>query len=464
MQDLSTQAASNSPSGSDPIGNSLDDYLRGIQAIVRQTNALSSATIPSASTTDIGAGDAQSVYITGTANITSFGTSVPGLIRECRFDASATIVASSSIVLPGLNSITTQGGDVYTFRSIGSGVWILVSSTRAIGALPIGGGTLTGSLGVTVPALGTTAGWQSVPLTLAQSVTGNNDQMLLSHYRNVAGADWKDVHWQLQRVVDSTQMGFLRFGGTNSDTGLALGSGGTTYGKLRSGGGWDFTGDTNIVGKLTSTSDFSSGGNISGVGITGTTIVSGGGTLQAGGSAGTFTQLLFTGEITSNRTYDPAASSLCMFTQGSYGGGWKLKDGSNTLGIWSSFGAFQFGFGSGTGAITSKASIGTDGVLSTPDVIYTSARALKDEIRVLRHGLDALKKMLPRQYVKYDNEQFKGKGKPEFGFIHDEVEAVAPEATGKGVRGYGGVSPMGVLAIVANTVLELDARMAKAGI
>lgn len=35
ITDLSTTAASNSPAGSDPISNNLDDYLRGIQAIVR---------------------------------------------------------------------------------------------------------------------------------------------------------------------------------------------------------------------------------------------------------------------------------------------------------------------------------------------------------------------------------------------------------------------------------------------
>lgn len=39
MSDLSTLAASNSPSGSDAIGNSLDDYLRAAFAIMRSTNA-----------------------------------------------------------------------------------------------------------------------------------------------------------------------------------------------------------------------------------------------------------------------------------------------------------------------------------------------------------------------------------------------------------------------------------------
>lgn len=61
MSDLSTLAGSNSPDGSEVIGNSLDNYLRAHAAILRSTNALASATIASASTTNIAAADAESV-------------------------------------------------------------------------------------------------------------------------------------------------------------------------------------------------------------------------------------------------------------------------------------------------------------------------------------------------------------------------------------------------------------------
>jgi len=128
MADLATLAASNSPSGSDPIGNSLDDYLRGIQAIVRSTNANSSATIASGSTTDIGASDAEAVTVTGTATISSFGTTPPGIVREVTFTGACVLVNSSALSLINNGNYTTVSGDTIRFRSNGLGNWRQVSS------------------------------------------------------------------------------------------------------------------------------------------------------------------------------------------------------------------------------------------------------------------------------------------------------------------------------------------------
>lgn len=141
MSDLSLTAASNSPAGSDPIGNTLDDYIRAHAAIVRSTNALASASIASASTTNIGAADAESVEITGTTTITSFGTAAAGLRRECRFSGALTITHSANIQLPGAANYTTAVGDVLTFRSLGSGQWIMtagsiLAASKLIGTLP----------------------------------------------------------------------------------------------------------------------------------------------------------------------------------------------------------------------------------------------------------------------------------------------------------------------------------------
>lgn len=131
MADLYTIASSNSPSGSEAIGNSLDDYLRSAFSILRSTNALSSFTLASASTVDLGTADAEHVQITGTATIASFGTSVPGLTRECRFTGALTITASTNIITPGGTDLAVAAGDILTFRSMGSGVWRAVSSCGA---------------------------------------------------------------------------------------------------------------------------------------------------------------------------------------------------------------------------------------------------------------------------------------------------------------------------------------------
>lgn len=130
MSDLATAAASNSPAGTDAIGNSLDDYLRAHAFIIRSTNALASASIAAAATVDIGAADGESVEITGAATITSLGTVAAGLVRELRFSsAGAVLTDSSAIVLPSGN-LTVAAGDVFVFRSLGSGNWVLVAANR----------------------------------------------------------------------------------------------------------------------------------------------------------------------------------------------------------------------------------------------------------------------------------------------------------------------------------------------
>jgi hypothetical protein len=131
MTDLATLASSNSPAGTDAIGNTLDDYLRALSAILRSTNAIDATTIPSAASVNIGAASAEAVTITGSATITSLGTAAAGLVRECLFTGAATLTSNVNILLPSGN-ITTVANDVYTFRSQGSGIWRLIASSKAI--------------------------------------------------------------------------------------------------------------------------------------------------------------------------------------------------------------------------------------------------------------------------------------------------------------------------------------------
>ncbi len=74
MADLSTTAGSNSPAGSESIGNSLDNYIRAVSAIVRGIHGIASASITGASTVNVAAADAEVVTISGAATITSLGT------------------------------------------------------------------------------------------------------------------------------------------------------------------------------------------------------------------------------------------------------------------------------------------------------------------------------------------------------------------------------------------------------
>lgn len=123
MADLSTFASSNFPTGTESIGNSLDNYIRAVSAIIRSTNGISSATIAAASTTDVGSSDCESVVISGVGTINSFGTGFAGCRRELRFQANCTITASSNIVTAFGANITVDSGDVVLLRCTGSGVW-----------------------------------------------------------------------------------------------------------------------------------------------------------------------------------------------------------------------------------------------------------------------------------------------------------------------------------------------------
>ncbi|UIN20790.1 hypothetical protein [Herbaspirillum frisingense] len=124
ITDLSVVSVVNSPAGTDPIGNTLDDYLRTIQALLRREQAQGAA-IASAATVNIGGNtDGNYLHITGTTTITSFGTVSAGISRTLVFDSSLTLTHNStSLILPGAANIVTAAGDVAEFVSEGSGNW-----------------------------------------------------------------------------------------------------------------------------------------------------------------------------------------------------------------------------------------------------------------------------------------------------------------------------------------------------
>lgn len=128
ITDLNVSVGSNTPSSGDNVAPDLDNYLRGIQAILRRTNAKGS-NIASASTTDIGAStDGDFIDVTGTTTITSLGTIAAGIVRTVRFTGSLTLTHNAtSLILPGAANIQTAANDIAVFRSLGSGNWICES-------------------------------------------------------------------------------------------------------------------------------------------------------------------------------------------------------------------------------------------------------------------------------------------------------------------------------------------------
>ncbi|WP_271103688.1 hypothetical protein [Pseudomonas tohonis] len=89
-------------------------------------------TVASAATTDIGAARANTLSISGTTGITSFGTAPAGTERWLTFQGVLTITYNAtSMILPGLANITTVGGDTALFVSLGGGNWRCMDYMRA---------------------------------------------------------------------------------------------------------------------------------------------------------------------------------------------------------------------------------------------------------------------------------------------------------------------------------------------
>lgn len=140
ITDFSTTAASNAPTGSESVGTSLDDYLRGYQAVVRLDLASKGSDIASTGTADLGAVGGLMHDITGTTTITGFGTVAAGIPKIVKFEGALTLTHNAtSLILPGGANITTADGDVGIFISEGSGNWRCVSYEYATnGSVPVG--------------------------------------------------------------------------------------------------------------------------------------------------------------------------------------------------------------------------------------------------------------------------------------------------------------------------------------
>jgi hypothetical protein len=134
ITDISTTAASNSPTGTEAVGTGLDEYLRAIQTVYRLDLASKGADIASASTADLGAIGGLMHDITGTTAITGFGTVAAGIWKIIKFEGALTLTHNAtSLILPGGANITTADGDIAVMISEGSGNWRCVSYFKASG-------------------------------------------------------------------------------------------------------------------------------------------------------------------------------------------------------------------------------------------------------------------------------------------------------------------------------------------
>lgn len=105
------------------------------------------AAIASSATVNLAAATGETVHVTGTTTITSFGTVAAGIKRTIIFDGTLTLTHNAtSLILPLGSNIVTAQNDVAEFLSEGSGNWRLLNYQRAdIRAFPQYGSNTNGS-------------------------------------------------------------------------------------------------------------------------------------------------------------------------------------------------------------------------------------------------------------------------------------------------------------------------------
>lgn len=129
ISDLSTSAVLNSPAGTDPISNTLDDYLRAIQGILKsQFSRGATITVSGATITVPEMGSAFKVSASVPQTVTSISSNFDGRIVVLQFqDANITLTNSSSLILPNGVNYTSAAGESLIFVSNGSGIWQCVT-------------------------------------------------------------------------------------------------------------------------------------------------------------------------------------------------------------------------------------------------------------------------------------------------------------------------------------------------
>lgn len=231
--------------------------------------------IVSATTTSIGASAGNFVRITGTNTITSLDSSTAGVRIIVEFTGALLLTYNAtSLILPGAANITTAAGDTATFVSLGSSNWICVSYQRASG-VPISSSSVSLTSGVNGILPGTNGG------------SGiNNGTKTLTYLKNISFTAADDTGTYTLPTGTNTLVGtgvttlsslaITESQVTNLTTDLAAKlplAGGTLTGLVKG------AQSSNIASATTTDLSTATGNYVS---ITGTTTITGLGTVTAG--------------------------------------------------------------------------------------------------------------------------------------------------------------------------------------
>jgi hypothetical protein len=116
----------------------------GLITMAGAINYPAAASVASATTTNIGAANSQTVTITGITTITAFDTVASGIVRKVYFADALTLTHNgTSLILPGGSNITTAANDSAEFLSLGSGNWLCLTYKKQSGEPVVSAGGFT---------------------------------------------------------------------------------------------------------------------------------------------------------------------------------------------------------------------------------------------------------------------------------------------------------------------------------
>lgn len=134
ISDLSTNPLLNSPAGTDPINNTLDDYLRATQAILKAQFAQGAAIAVTGATITLP--ETGSTFVVSAASpqtVTSIASNFTGRVATLIFaDGNITLTNGANLTLGDGASYTPAAGDTLVIASTGSGIYRTVGSLLTI--------------------------------------------------------------------------------------------------------------------------------------------------------------------------------------------------------------------------------------------------------------------------------------------------------------------------------------------
>ena len=153
--------------------------------------------------------------------------------------------SASGATTTGTHIATTFSGSGASLTALPAGELTgTVANARISGAYTgFTGLTSSGTVEASLGALGTTATNSLIHFKLS-STTSNGDYLLLTANRLATGTNWETAAYTIQRLVDTTYMGFIRFGDGASGQNVQIGVNATKYLAVSSTA-------TNVTGLLT---------------------------------------------------------------------------------------------------------------------------------------------------------------------------------------------------------------------